>query len=143
MATPLNPEDINYFSTQRRRVKTTYDLGAAQNQYQRNLSNTQYAQSVGDLTNRYDQMRQRLPGSYAKRGLFNSGIYQRGLQDFQQNKLRDFGNLAQMQQQRLAGFTMTDEQLARMYQETGGAGGDIDMAEAARKAAVEALLAAR
>ena len=135
----LNPDEVGYFNTARRRVTDSYGIGQAQNAYQRDTAASAFARSQGTLMQRYAQMRDRLPYGYAKRGLLNSGIYQKGLADFAQQKNQAIGDLAGQFQDQNAGFDLAQRQLASVYS---GAGMDLDEQEKQREAAVAASLRA-
>ena len=135
--TGLSPEDINYFDTARRRLGLNYQQGSAQNAYQQGVLGQQQASGLDALNNRYNQLRNQLPGGYAQRGLLNSGIYQQGLQQYAQNRQTDLNNVQQQYQQQLGGLQLGQQQLDQ--QNTGGLG-DIEAQQAARRQAIAAAL---
>lgn len=138
MATPgLSPEDINYFNTTRRRLNLNYQQGSAQNAFQRgNLQQNQTA-DLDSLTNRYNRMREQLPGGFAQRGLLNSGIYHQGLQNYAQDRQTAFDALNRQYGQALGGLTLAQQQLD---QQNNGGLQDIESQEQARRQAIAAAL---
>lgn len=135
----LNPEELSYFRTARRRVQDTYGLGAAQNAYEQGAASNAYARSLGDLTRQFDQVRSKLPWNYAGRGMLNSGLYQKGLADYGQDRLRSFGNLRGSYEDQMGGFNLAAQQLAAV--KTAGAS-DIEEQEQSRVASIAAMLRA-
>ena len=135
----LSPEDINYFATGRRRVNDTYNLGQAQGNYQRDVAAGAFGRAQGNLLSQYAKMRDRLPYGYARRGMLNSGIYQKGLADFAQDKNRAIGDLAGSYAEQTAGFDLAQRQLAQVRQSSLM---DLDEQEQSRIAATAAALRA-
>lgn len=136
----LQPEDYTFFQVGRRRVKDAYDMAVDQNNMQRGLATNAYTRSVGDWTTKFDRMRQNLPGQYANAGLLNSGLYARGLQNFNSDKIRQMGNLSGAYQDQLTAFRKADEQLGLTND---GSIADLNTQEAARRAAAAGILGAK
>lgn len=140
MADPLlNPDELAYFRTTRRRVQDTYGLGAAQNAYQQQTAGNAYARSLGDLTRQYDSMRSKLPWGYAARGVSNSGIAQKGFADLGQDRIRAFGNLRGGYDDQMGGFNLAAQQLAASRTASLA---DVDDQEQGRVASIAAMLRA-
>lgn len=135
----LSPEDINYFSTGRRRVNDTYNLGQAQGVYQRDVAAGNFGRSQRNLLSQYSKMRDRLPYGYAKRGMLNSGIYQKGIADFAQQKNQAIGDLGAQYGEQMAGFDLAQRQLGGVRS---SALMDLDEQEQSRIAATAAALRA-
>jgi hypothetical protein len=137
----LTSDDLNYFNTAKRRVDQTYKAGLAQNEWQRKAATSAYQRSDGDLRAKFAQARRQLPSAYARAGMLNSGIYARGLDQWQSDKIREQGNLRAGYDQQMAGLSLADRQLAELLWTSTY---DINTAHAARQASVaEALRAAR
>ena len=135
----LNPEDYNDFRSAKWRIDDTWANGMAQNQYQKEIAGNQYNRSLADLTRQYAQMRERLPGQYAQRGLLNSGIYQSALARFGTERQAATANLAGAYNDTYRGYVMAGTQLEDQRRR---ATEEVDSQEAARRAAAEALRAA-
>lgn len=135
----LGPEDYNYFLARRRQVNDTYSLGDSQNRYQRQIADLGYNQQRQGLVQRFAQQRRALPGGYARRGMLNSGIYQRGRSDFMQNRDTQLGNLDQQYGLGQFGFDMAGTQLEQTRR---SALDDLESQEVARRAALAAALRA-
>lgn len=138
MADELNPEELNYYSTRRRQITDTYNLGQAQNTYQQGALGRDEQRQIGDLAYQYGQMRDKAPWGYARRGLLNSGIYQKGLTDLAQSGyVRPLNNITGQYQDQLGALQLAQQQLGTIQT---GALSDVDEAEKARIAAVAATL---
>lgn len=135
----LNPEDFNYFRQSKRRVDQTYRLGMDQNQYQSETIGNAYGRQRGDLVRQFDQMRDRIPGRMARRGLLNSGIAQKAWSDFSSDRARTYNNLLGTRDDQLAGLTLARGQLESTRR---NAHDDLKEQETARLAAVAATLRA-
>ena len=87
------------YDTRRSQARQAYANMAAQNTFSSGQAGLGYGRSVRDLTRKFDQMRSRLPGGFARRGLLNSGIYGSALQNYATNRANTMNDL----QQQLAG----------------------------------------
>lgn len=132
----LTADDFTNFQVQRQRVNDTYNLGAAQNQYQKNLLQLQYDQSVGDLKRSYAKGFRSLPSQYSRRGLLNSGIYAQGKQDFNTNYNTNLDNMTKMFNQNMGGIDLSNTQLGDVQRSSLS---EIDMRDAARRATAYSL----
>jgi hypothetical protein len=133
----LNPEDFNYFRTARWRVNDTFNLGNAQNVYQRQVANNDNQRARQNLTRQFGTMRQGLHKGFGSRGLLNSGIWQNRLAQFSQGRQAAYGDLAGEFADQLAGFRLAGQQLESTRT---NAQADINVQEAARRAAIRAAL---
>lgn len=138
MADPtLNPEDLNWFASSRRRVNDTYNLGLAQNNYQQSVLGNQFARSLGDTTRQFSRMREKMPWAAARRGLMNSGIWNKQLADFGVDKNAAIANLTGQMNDQKFGLQLAQNQLGQIR---GSALLDLNDQEAARRAAIAAAL---
>jgi hypothetical protein len=135
----LSPEDAAFFGAQQNHLDTTYKQGLATNQYQRGNADLDYQQQLAALQRRYDQARDRLPGSYIGRGLLDSGIYKQGLQDYANARLQDTTDLQQRYQRQQQGFDLQNSQLTDTYNQ---ASTDLENQRKARRQAIASSLRA-
>ena len=70
------------FDRQRDAIDYSYQTGRARNAAATSQLDLDQGLAVRRLERDFGRARQQLPGSYAGRGLLNSGFYKRGLQDF-------------------------------------------------------------
>lgn len=135
----LNPEDFNWFRTERRRVNNNYALGASQNQYAQETAANAYGRDRGSLVQKYAQMREGLPGGYANRGLLNSGVWQKAQTDFATQQDQALTDQQGAYQDQLGGLKLGMGQL-----ETSRTNGlnDLTDQETARRAQIAAMLRA-
>lgn len=139
MANELSMDEVGFFGRNRRRVDNTWELGSAQNRFQKQAAGETYAQNLGSLTRQFTQMREKMPYGFARRGTMNSGLWGRALGEYATNRSTAFGNLATNYNRQQAGFRLTDEQLANVKSESHK---DIDNQEAMRIATIAASLRA-
>lgn len=133
----LDPAQVNYLATARRRIRDTYALQRTQNAYQTRVLRGQYARGKGDLTRQFYQGRQQLPAPYAQGGLLNSGLYQLGLSRFGEERRAAFGNLSGEYNDELRGLRLASRQLGQVKRQGLR---DIESEEAARRAALASSL---
>lgn len=133
----IDPVEMEAWDNRRRRAADTYGVQKAQFAF--NRANVQQNQGLdtNKLARQFDQMRERLPGGYAARGLLNSGIYKRGLTNYGLDRQSAFGDLAAKYQQML-GQTSLDEYGAGITY--GNTIGDINDQERIRRAQIAAAL---
>lgn len=136
MVDSLTPEDYAAYGSQRRNIDTQYGIGLANNQYSQDTLRNQYARQIAQVGAQYAQQRTQLPGSFAKRGMLNSGNYQRALTTFAQNRGQALGDVNANFYDQLGAYAQQKSAL-----DTTRAGGisDIDAAQAARSATAAAL----
>lgn len=82
MAVDLNLNEKNWFNQRRNSAIWNYGYGKTQNDYERKLSGTQQGWQRADLIKQFTDARQKLPNQFNRRGIMNSGIYQKALGDF-------------------------------------------------------------
>jgi hypothetical protein len=90
----LDPMDIYQFDSARRKTRLGYAQDNAQNNLQRSQLRSQSQIQRKDLNYKFGQIRQQLPGGFAKRNLLNSGIYGDALRQYA--KQREMATNAQM-----------------------------------------------
>ncbi len=127
----LDPAEQQGFDSQRSKINLDFGHANAMNAFQRGNVLANRASDFGNLKRQFFNMRNSLPGQYVGRGLMNSGIYKQGLQDFNQNRVQQFGDLARKYQQMVGQLDLQRQQgLESQY-----AGlADINAQEAARRA---------
>lgn len=133
----LNPEDYNFFRQSKRRVKDSYFLGLEQNDYQKGVLGAGYTRNVADLTRKFSEMRKGLPGGFAKRGMLNSGAYQRSVADFNTQRNTTMQNTEAQNAEQIWGLALARNQLESVKT---NAEFDIDEQERARRAAIAAAI---
>ncbi len=132
----LTADDFTNFQVQRQRVNDTYNLGAAQNQFQKNLLQLQYDQSVGDLKRAYAKGFRGLASPFSRRGLLNSGLYAQGRADYDTNYRTNLENATAMFNQNMSGIDLANSQLGDVKRSSLS---EIDMRDAARRATAYSL----
>lgn len=78
----LDPQQIAAFNQALARLSADYGRSLAQDTFDRGSAQQDYNRANTALGMQWDQARTQLPGSYAGRGLLNSGIYKAGLKDY-------------------------------------------------------------
>lgn len=142
-APDLGPEDIQYFQSARNRVQQSRDLAlgvpgmTGQVQFDRTQLGLDKAQQVADLARRFDQMRQKLPGHFASRGLLNSGIAAQGLQDYGVDRTLAEAGLNRAYDRQFGGLDLEQSQIQATYDQTIA---DLKAQEEARRASIRASL---
>jgi hypothetical protein len=134
----FGPEVAAYFSTTRRRVNDTHQMGLSQNQFQREGVKNAYGRSRANLVRQYAQLANRLPGAYNRRGLLNSGIYQRAQADFSKDRQRSYADLLGQRNDQLGQLFVSDLML---NQTRSGAISDLDELQEARRQAASLIRA--
>ena len=89
--------------------------GLANVDYQQGNAVQNYGISRDNLVRQFDQMRQSLPYQYNSRGLMNSGIYQQGLSNYADNRVRGLNQFDTQHQQNMAGFGLQRQGLEGAY----------------------------
>lgn len=95
MAYDLNPDEVLAYGNRRRAALSSWGNQTAQIDLASKNADQGYGQRVASATRSWDQNRSRLPGSFIRRNLMNSGLYGRGLREFNTAKDESFGQLAQ------------------------------------------------
>ena len=129
--------ELDYLGyNQRKRAATgSYGAKAAQNAYAQFLSQQRGSRKKFDIQQQYEKQAPKVVSSFTKRGLagpgVTSGVYERGLQDFGQENLRDLSDLQSAQ----------DEEMNRLKFEDAQAKADYDMEIAELEAEKQASIA--
>lgn len=129
----LSPQEIANFAAQRSGARTTYDTMLAQLQFQQNQADQNNADAVRQYTNQTNQQRGILPESFVGRGVYGSGIWNQGLQDFTNARQEGANNMQSAYQQLL---NQISQQRGSAAAQMNTSLANIDAAEAARKAAL-------
>lgn len=133
----ISPAESTAYENRRRRARDTYEGGLAALESQRGDVMAKQGLDTAQFTRNWDQSRNRLPGGYARRGLLNSGIYKRGLEQYAQARqqassqlgLRYQAMLNQMNQQQMAAGLQFNNTMGDLYDQ-----------EAMRRAEIAAAL---
>lgn len=137
MAYDLNPDEVQSFGARRRAAYQNYGAQQASLGLYQQKADTDYASNFQNLSQQWKQVRNRIPGSYMRRGLATSGIYGRGLNDYQQSRNSAFGQLARDYYNQKAQYGM---QGVNLGQQLYGTMADIDEQERMRRAQIAAQL---
>lgn len=113
--------------------------GLANVDFQQGNAQQNYGISRDNLVRQFDQMRQSLPYQYNSRGLMNSGVYQQGLQNYADSRLRGLNQFDTQHQQNMAGFGLQKQQVEGSFKT---AMDNAARAEAARRQATAAQIKA-
>jgi hypothetical protein len=133
----IDPVEQESWDNRRRRATDSYQHERSQFAFQRGNVQQNQGLDTNKLARQFDQMRERLPGGYARRGLLNSGIYKRGLTNYGLERQSAFGDLASKYQQMLGQLSMDEFGSGITY---GNTIGDINDAERVRRAQIAAAL---
>lgn len=114
----LSPQESAQFTTQRNNARRTYQGGLAANTYQQTLAGLKFKRGKQGLNTQWDRQRAALPGDYIQRGIFDSGIYQRGLKDYATDRSQAFGDLSLGYQGEVGGLKMDARGLSDSYANT-------------------------
>lgn len=93
MAEYLSPWEIAAYQTRVDQAKTGYDNELAQDAYRRSILGITTQRNRDQLGQRFDQARNNIPGGFARRGLFSSGLYKQALEDYGRSRLTAFDDL--------------------------------------------------
>lgn len=110
-----SPTQTQQFAQQRSNASQDYLTGQAENLYQRTLQELAFGQQLADFNRGADRSRVGIPRQYIDRGVFNSGLYQQGLQDYAQDRLAGVNRLATQQQLGLDANTFGSRGLEDQY----------------------------
>lgn len=135
----LDPTELAYYDSLASRLNSTYDQAAANNQLQQTQLSTENDVRLEDLTRRFEQMRDKLPGGFAKRGVLNSGIYNNALTEYGTDRSNAFSDMSRQFNNQMAGLQQQAAQLGQTKQ-TGLA--DVELQRAAKRNAKAAILRA-
>lgn len=139
MVNQIGASDLAAYAGQRSSLQDAYKQGLARLDYQQGAADQNYATGRGNLVRQYDQMRQKLPYRYNARGLMNSGVYQQGLQDYGDARLRSLNEYQQRYQQQQGDYALQKNQVNSSYR-TGMS--NVDQLEKARRAQLAAQIKA-
>lgn len=114
----LMPTERQWFRGREGQINRAFDLGKQQNRYDRDLSRFQFGWDKSDLLKRLQASRTQIPGQYQRRGLATSGIAQRGLIDFNDERTKALTRLDTANYLKEGGFNMVDSQLQRVRDES-------------------------
>ena len=135
--TYLDPTEVSAYDNRRRRARDTYQIGLAGIENQRSNMLQNEGLETKNLAHKYTNMRNRLPGGYINRGVMDSGIYKRGLENYAYNRQAEQSSLAARYQQMLADQALQGQAAGVNYSNTIGA---VDDEEAVRRASIAAAL---
>jgi hypothetical protein len=94
-----------------------YAADGAMNQYARFVSQQRFARQKEDQTRDYGRQRERFTQPFMRRGVLNSGIYQKALANMVQDRYRQQARGEQDQLQEMQGFDLKDASQASAYQQ--------------------------
>lgn len=113
--------DMGLFEAQRRAAQTSYGANASMNAYSRFLAEQGMGQQKDVLTKQYNRALPQLMSAYGKRNVagpnVQSGIQRKGLGDFAQQKISDFGNLTQQWENANRQYDLQGTQLESILQQ--------------------------
>ena len=132
-----SPSEQYQWGVRRRNNLQGWGRAQAQTNFDRGNINANRATDTRNLATQYDQMRRRLPGQYAGRGLLGSGYHAQGQQDYATARTNAYGDLAQRYQQMLGQLNLDQQGAAQNYYNTAG---DINTEEAMRRAELAAQI---
>lgn len=101
-----SPSEQYGWGVRRRNSAQGYARNMAQTQFARGNLNANRASETQSLTDQYNKMRARIPGTFARRGLTNSGIAAQGYQDYAKERTGAFGDLGRRYQQQLGQLSL-------------------------------------
>lgn len=125
------------WGVRRRNSAQSLSRNVAQTQFARGNLYANRSAETQSLSDKYNQMRTRLPGQFASRGLTNSGIRNQGFQDYGTARNNAFGDMGRRYQQQLGQLSIGE---ANYNQDYGNQTADIAGEEATRRAELAAQL---
>jgi transposase len=133
----LPAAEATAFEAQRAATDYGYQQNLVQNAAQMQALNVEQTQARRDLARQLGRARQQLPGQYAQRGLLRSGIYGRGLGEFEEGRMmaesRQERGFGQRRQDLISALSQFDINRAMSL-------ANIDLQEAQRRSAIAAML---
>lgn len=122
----LSPEQELDFSNQRRTAMSSFLNQKSMSDLQNVNWNAGWGQAKQKNFQDWGRARQKIPGSFAGRGMLRSGMYGRGLQEYKSDRDQDFGALSRNwaennQSYQLRGQTLQDQysnQMANIQSES-------------------------
>jgi hypothetical protein len=118
MAQELNSNERWWFKNRAAQADRQFRYGKAQNDYERGLAKTQATWDRSDLIRQFTNQRNSLAGGFQRRGVMNSGLYQRGYKDWSENKVRSLTRQTSAADARQRGFDIAAYSLADIRQKT-------------------------
>lgn len=109
----MSPEEIHAFGQQKSSIRDQYANQLAQLNFRRGQTAAEQGYQEGDLGRQFDKFREKLPYAAVRRGVADSGIYKRGLQDYGQDRMRQMGELVRRHQGVLGGFDLQRQGLEK------------------------------
>lgn len=116
----LSPTQLAQYQNQRNTAKQGLLTNQAQNQYQSQLLDISQSADARRFGTQWDRTRVNLPTNYIQRGVFDSGIYQTGLQNYALDRYQDFEKMQNQYQQAKGGLALQgrgyqDDYARQMY----------------------------
>lgn len=121
----------------RSNARLQFGMDTARLNWQRSRIQQQRRQGLSSAVRRFYQARQQLPGSFAARGMLNSGMYQQGIKDFNTERATSLRDLQQGFQYRLGENTIAGRQ-AGVTQQMSLADADAETAAKRREFDIQA-----
>ena len=118
MAGELYETEKTWWRGRQNALERAFDFGKQQNQYDQSLYTAQREWDRSDMLHRLAQQRSQLPGSYNRRNMLNSGMWQQGLTDYARQRGDALNRFDQADNLKMYGFAMTNNQLGRTYTES-------------------------
>jgi hypothetical protein len=133
----MSPEEIASFQARRQGVRQRYAAQGARRMFDQGQAQMQFDRGMSRLNTGWDRRRESLPNDFLRRGMMNSGVYQRGLQNYAGDRQNDVADQITAFQQRQAefGFQQAGQEMDLQSQLD-----DIDMAERVRRAELASQL---
>lgn len=137
MTTPSQMLSERAASSQKLGLRMKRDRGLARTQWERQRLGAERGHQLGQFNYEQDQFRERLPGQFIGRGLQNSGIRNRGFQDYAAQRLSGLQglNLQFARQQGELGQTQQD-----IWANYNAGVKNIDAESFARRASIASML---
>ena len=114
----LNSNERWWFTNRADQAKRQFGYGKAQNDYERGLAKTQAEWDRSDMIRQFANQRNSLAGGFQRRGVMNSGLYQRGYKDWSENRIRSLSRQTSAADSRQKGFDIAAYSLADIKQKT-------------------------
>ena len=112
----MSPSELLNYEQRKSALRSEFAQGKARNLFERSQLDQTYGTSKRDTGLKFKAMRERLPGSTISRGVFNSGINTRALQDFAQSRTNANGDLAQQYQQGVGTLALGNTEIEQRLQ---------------------------
>jgi hypothetical protein len=100
----MSPEEINMYQVRRQQADTAFGRGRANLDYQRGIATQDYGLGKPRLARSWDKAFKQLPGSFARRGLLRSGVYNQGFGDYRTDRENAENDWDLQNNRRMAGF---------------------------------------